>query len=277
MVDTINTREFGPDEFNRNYYRTDDPKPVLVKDEATDWDAARNWNPEYLDCVLGHQKVTVKFLEEDVLSLNHPDKLEEKTIPFSEARRCICEEGNYYLSQLAIDVPLTSRIVGGLHTDFSRLAEDIQQPRFLKDVTKHCFVTNFWFGGDRCKTPLHFDDQENFFVQIFGEKRFLLFSPSQTDYLYQAHGETHSHISRVNVFDPDESRFPRYTEAEGTEVVVQPGDMLYIPKDWWHAVETLNTSISVNFWWTGLLRHIQMELSLLSDRLIPPLRAFVRG
>lgn len=270
MVDIINAGEFGPGDFNHVYYRNDHKKPVLIKDEVADWAATQKWNPEFLDCLLGRQEVTIKFLEDGVLSLNDPEKIEVKTLPFSEARQYICEDGNYYISQVAIKHPLLSRVIGGKSSNFSRLGEDLQQPCYLNDISKQCYVTNLWFGGNLCKTPLHFDDKENFFVQIFGEKRFLLFPPSQTDYLYQAHGETFSHMSRVDVFDPDKSKFPRFAEAKYTEVIVKPGDMLYIPKDWWHAVDTLETSISVNFWWTNLIRHIKLQLSQLYNRIFHP-------
>lgn len=276
MIDKVNATEFGPDEFDREYYQPETKQPVLIKGEVAEWEATQRWDPEYLDCMLGHREVNVKFLEEGVLSLNHPENVEEKTVPFSEARRLICEHGNYYLAQTTIKYPLTTRVVNGVGSDVSILGDDLQKPRYLGDVSKQCFVTNLWFGGDLCKTPLHFDNKGNFFVQILGKKKFLLFSPSQTDKLYQAHGTEHSHLSRINVFDPDESKFPRYTNAEGAEVIVKPGDMLYIPRDWWHAVETLETSISVNFWWTSLVEHVKKQVEMIYQRCIPPLRALLR-
>lgn len=269
MVDVTTSEEFGPAEFNREYYDKSEAKPVLVKDEASDWDANRKWTPEYLDSVLGHQEVTINKLKEDILTLNQPEKVEEQTVPFSEARKLICENGNYYLAQATIKYPITTRIVTGSKGEFARLSMDITQPRFFSDFSKQCYVTNIWFGGDKCKTPLHFDDKDNFFIQIFGEKRILLFSPDQTEYLYQAHGEEHSHISRINIFDPDESKFQLFTESDCSEVIVEPGDMLYIPEGWWHAVETLTTSISVNFWWTSLARHIKLVTRRLSERILP--------
>lgn len=269
MVDVINSEEFDQETFNREYYGGVIKEPVLIRNEVADWDATRKWNPEYLDSILGHQEVTVNILEEDILSLNHPEKMENKTIPFSEARKLICENGNYYLAQATIEYPVTTRIVKGANGDFSRLARDITEPRYLKDITKQCYVTNLWFGGDKCKTPLHFDDKDNFFIQVFGEKRVLLFSPTQTEFLYQAHGEEYDYLSRVNVFDPDESQFPLFTEAEHSEVIVEPGDLLYIPEGWWHAVETLTTSISVNFWWTSLTRHVKEVSSHVSERVFP--------
>lgn len=29
-----------------------------------------------------------------------------------------------------------------------------------------------------------------------------------------------------------------------------PGEMLYIPPNWWHHVTALTPSFSVSFWWT---------------------------
>lgn len=267
MVDTISATELEPIEFDREYYSNPEKLPVLLENEATDWPAAKKWNPEFLDCMLGHQDVVVSVLKENVLSLNHRENVEEKSMPFSEACQHICEHGNYYIAQAAIRYPATKRILEGARADFSRLAPDIRRPRFFDDVSKQPFVTNLWFGGNECKTPLHYDDKENFFVQLHGKKRFILFSPSQTEYLYQAHGETYDHLSRVNVFNPDEAKYPRYSQADAMEVVVAPGDMLYIPEGWWHAVETLTTSISVNFWWTGLRRHLRDELRVISKRI----------
>ena len=32
------------------------------------------------------------------------------------------------------------------------------------------------------------------------------------------------------------------------QVVMEPGDILYIPKHWWHFVVCLDTAVSVNTW-----------------------------
>jgi hypothetical protein len=33
------------------------------------------------------------------------------------------------------------------------------------------------------------------------------------------------------------------------EVVLGPGDAMYLPSRWWHQVRSLDLSLSVNFWW----------------------------
>ena len=37
-------------------------------------------------------------------------------------------------------------------------------------------------------------------------------------------------------------------KASGYEVVLEPGQVLYVPKHWWHYVECESTAISVNTW-----------------------------
>lgn len=264
-MDKINSKEIGREEFDREYRKPGEP--VLIKDEAVNWEATHKWNPEYLECVLGHQEAKVTFHEEGTLGRNADNKVE--TLPFSEARRRIREDGRYYMSQIAIERPLISRLVTGRDTNFSRLAEDIQQPRFLDDLTKLHHVTMFWFGGDSCKSALHWDTFDNFFVQIFGNKKFLLFSPTQTEYLYPTYSSNGPIASRINVFDPEESHstFPRYKDAEYEELTVEPGEMLFIPKGWWHAANSLTTSISVNFWWLTPYSYMRMVIETLSQRL----------
>lgn len=263
MVDTVNAEEFGRYEFNRGYCKLDEP--VLVKDEVVDWRATRKWNPEYLDCLLGHQEARLSFREDGIIGANFDTETE--TLPFSEARRHICEDGRYYMSQMSIERPWISRLVTGDDVDFPQLPGDIQQPRFLDDLSKLHFVTMFWFGGDSCKSALHWDVFNNFFMQIFGKKRFLLFSPSQTEYLYPEYGTNYPHTARVNVFDPDVSKFPRYEDAEYVELTVTPGDMLFIPKGWWHAADSLTTSISVNFWWLAPEAYMRYLSEVLADKL----------
>jgi len=44
------------------------------------------------------------------------------------------------------------------------------------------------------------------------------------------------------------ARIPAAKHLQGYEVLLNPGDLLYIPPNWMHYVETLTPSISVNFW-----------------------------
>jgi hypothetical protein len=59
-------------------------------------------------------------------------------------------------------------------------------------------------------------------------------------------------ISLVDPDAPDLDRFPRFAEAAklGQSATLEPGDAIYIPFHWWHAVESLDPiNAFVNYWW----------------------------
>ena len=48
-----------------------------------------------------------------------------------------------------------------------------------------------------------------------------------------------------------QQHYPYFWENAPTRYacVLEPGDLLYIPKHWWHHVRSLETAASVNVWW----------------------------
>ena len=53
-----------------------------------------------------------------------------------------------------------------------------------------------------------------------------------------------------NVAVEEADRFPLFlAQTNYYEVIVGPGECLYIPAGWWHYVESLTASSSVSFWW----------------------------
>ena len=48
------------------------------------------------------------------------------------------------------------------------------------------------------------------------------------------------------------------------QVTLDPGDVLFVPKKWWHYVQSLDTSISINTWieLVSLCHNVQVNLIL---------------
>ena len=55
-------------------------------------------------------------------------------------------------------------------------------------------------------------------------------------------------FSAVAVEDPDLKRFPEFAKATAFDVILGPGDFVFIPARCWHYVRSLTASISLNFW-----------------------------
>ena len=110
-----------------------------------------------------------------------------------------------------------------------------------------------WAGHGGGCTPLHVDHVSNFFTQLAGRKRMLLFPPSQRYHLYPypVHHPAGNDFSMVDVEDLDLERFPAVANARGYEVSLEAGDVLFLPARWWHYVRQCDPgheNLSLNFW-----------------------------
>jgi hypothetical protein len=109
--------------------------------------------------------------------------------------------------------------------------------------------------GNAAKVATHNDPVENVAVVAAGRRRFTLFPPFAEADLYM--GPRHptpagAPISMVHVTEPDFDRFPRFAAALEVAQAAElaPGDALFIPRDWFHHVESLDRfNVLVNYWW----------------------------
>ncbi|MBN3283178.1 HIF1N inhibitor, partial [Polyodon spathula] len=125
-------------------------------------------------------------------------------------------------------------------------------------------------------TPAHYDEQQNFFAQIKGYKRCVLFPPDQFECLYPfpVHHPC-DRQSQVDFENPDYQKFPNFKHVMGYETVVGPGDVLYIPMYWWHHIESLlngGITITVNFWYKGAPTPKRIEYPLKAHQKVAIMR-----
>jgi mannose-6-phosphate isomerase-like protein (cupin superfamily) len=114
-----------------------------------------------------------------------------------------------------------------------------------------------WIGS-RGKVAPHYDVHRNVACVVAGRRHFTLYPPDQIANLYPgpilgAPGGVP--ISMVDIWDPDLDKYPGYAQAVevAQEASLEPGDAIYIPALWWHAVESLEPlNVLVNYWWGGI-------------------------
>ena len=102
----------------------------------------------------------------------------------------------------------------------------------------------------------HFDLHDNIACVVHGRRRFTLFPPEQISNLYigptlDAPGGVP--ISIVDLDNPDLANFPRFQSALDAALFtdLNPGDAIFIPTPWWHAVESKEPlNMLINYWWS---------------------------
>lgn len=127
---------------------------------------------------------------------------------------------------------------------------------------KKYFYIMFWHSYRGRFSNLHFDAMDNCNFQLKGQKEFYL-SPPGFD-LYHAEGAWTSSglFSKVgNAFDKsNDLKFKNIDKLRDRiqKVVVNEGEMIYLPFGWWHQVSSMDRSnINVNFWWTSIKKELK--------------------
>lgn len=111
--------------------------------------------------------------------------------------------------------------------------------------------STLWIGTIGANTPCHIDTYGcNLVVQVLGKKRWVLFPMSQSQYLSPTRipYEESSIYSQVGFPRPCLMSHPELCSSTPYVVTLEPGDVLYVPNQWWHFVENLEFSVSINTW-----------------------------
>ena len=115
-------------------------------------------------------------------------------------------------------------------------------------------VPRLWMGN-AIRVATHYDLMENIGIVVAGRRRFTLFPPDQLPNLYMGPLDltpAGTPVSMVDPARPDFARYPRFARAlrHAQQGEMEPGDAIYIPFHWWHAVDSLDpVNLFVNTWW----------------------------
>jgi lysine-specific demethylase 8 len=129
---------------------------------------------------------------------------------------------------------------------FATLLEECRFPDWLPGNSRDEY--RLWIGAVGQRSTIHNDPYHNFNAQIIGGKRFLLFAPEQHDKLYPNFFHAAMWASPVDPDAPDLAQYPRFADVRGYECELQEGEILFIPRFWWHCVAARKVSVNVNRW-----------------------------
>ncbi len=111
-----------------------------------------------------------------------------------------------------------------------------------------------WLGHASIVSP-HYDAVDNVACVVAGTRRFTLYPPEAIDRLYVGpidNTMAGQPVSLAASSPPDDEKFPRFREVRDQALTaeLEPGDAIYMPKLWWHKIEsTAAFNGLVNYWW----------------------------
>ena len=252
MVQTISRVDLSsltPDIFRDQYRKK--VKPVVITGLL---DEDGEWNLNFLSEKLGDHEFNFRDYSKQKYD---PEKKQPTAVGtgitahrmrFSDYEKMLrsgeAREQDIYMAKCSLrDTPLAN-------PKFStKIREQLGLTEKMSDLT-------MFTGPEGHTTGLHYDPYDNIFMQLSGVKKIILFPPSQVYNLYPysvighlLHGPKRGcWYSQVNLNAPDLKRFPKLQEAlqHQYEVILRPGDSIYMPAGWWHEITIIGDSMAAS-------------------------------
>ena len=106
---------------------------------------------------------------------------------------------------------------------------------------------NYWLGKANVTAYTHYDTSYNLHMVAYGQKWFIIFPPDAYRKL-KLYPCLHHFYRQVQTDIFDSELHDLIERLNGVEVVLNPGEVVYIPPYWFHSVVTMKTTISFNVW-----------------------------
>jgi hypothetical protein len=218
--------------------------PLLVRGWMGKWAAMSKWSLEFFQNTYGQDRITIRNDENGATA----------EISMREYVDYICDpHASPALTALAEGASRRRPFYCLSYKPFRahpELWDDLTIPPFVADwwpyLNDEFTATHFptdqgwvFLGAAGSAARLHQDSHHTiaWLAQVVGRKEYFLFAPEEATRVYDG------------AFDPTETdllQFPLAVDATCYRCVLEPGEMLFLPPDWWHYARALDASITVS-------------------------------
>jgi hypothetical protein len=222
-----------PTRFFREYYFLN--RPVVIRGLMSGWKALQLWSPEYFAERFGKYTVEISAGRDADPLYYHAFDAHRTKLKMAEFARNVVTAGetnDFYLHQ-------GNRLLR--RKPFRPLFAHFRCPKGFVNPKSFKRGMGFWFGPKGTIAKIHHDGINALLGQIYGRKHVKLLSPFDVSHMYDA-----KCLASVDLEDIDYKRFPLMKHVPILDVIVQPGEFLFIPIGWWHWVKALDVSISLS-------------------------------
>ncbi|MEQ5837730.1 cupin-like domain-containing protein [Marinobacter sp. NFXS9] len=213
-------------------------RPVVLKGGVDHWPALKLWTPEYFREKVGLAEVEIQHGRDSDPDYERNARAHKKRVLMSDFVDMVTQGGatnDYYMT-----AGNTQKSLEGIEALFQDIGDFYQGYRKPETWYRQNLL---WFGPKGTFTPLHHDLTNNMLVQLYGRKKVTIYPAFQVPYMYNDKGV----FSAINIRKLESRNYPLFKKAMGMEVVLEPGDAIFLPISSWHMVESLDNSISITF------------------------------
>ncbi|MDF5729366.1 MAG: cupin-like domain-containing protein [Rhizonema sp. PD38] len=245
-IDSIERRSnLSYEEFVREYASVG--KPVIITDVVNNWKVSTKWNLDFFQSKYGSVEVPVQNYNPDGEFTRYTRTYESMKIAD-------------YIDYINNDGDTLLYLTGLCVYNHPELWDDCEQPIYFNnwytkmplELLKKYFSYTYevFIGFKDTSVGLHYDlhYDATWIAVISGRKQVVLFPPDQEKYLYEG---------QVNCFKPNLEKFPLYAKAKPVEFILNQGEIMCIPPNWWHQLKNLEDTIALV---TGTLNEWNYEL-----------------
>jgi len=243
--------------------------PFVVRDDPQVLKTTERWNqPGYMDKLLGERKHRTEYSPNNhfmywanadkfpagwkpptkMIKMKYQDWLSHAN--FTDLSKIGPDMEHWYfrlvgcgkLQQGKCDKAPSEYLFDELPFFQPRRANNLYMVKPKKQAGIHCR-----FGMNGVIAENHFDGSRNMVALLGGERRYILAHPKQCNNLaLYKKGHPSSRHSAVDWSNPNWNKFPQFRDAEVNEVVLQAGDVLYLPTYWFHHIISLDLNFQCN-------------------------------
>ncbi|XP_030531428.2 2-oxoglutarate and iron-dependent oxygenase JMJD4 [Rhodamnia argentea] len=271
-IERLNGKELTYQEFVERYLRKN--QPVVLTGLMDDWRACKDWvtrdgrpNLPFFAAHFGKSRVQVadcgtrEFTDQKRVEMSVSEfaehwlmgwKPEESEIPTSDRPPVLYLKDWHFVKDYPDYVAYTTPVFFrddwlNLYLDCYRMHMDPEMYQETDDIS--CSDYRFvYMGAKGSWTPLHADVFRScsWSANVCGKKQWLFLSPSQCDLVFDRNMKN----CVYDIFsDASEMTFPGFKETIWTECIQEENEIIFVPSGWYHQVQNLEDTISINHNW----------------------------
>jgi hypothetical protein len=167
-----------------------------------------------------------------------------------------------FINILNIKLPVVFTHIGGAFSKLQSLPADKFETAVKKEILEGLqkyfnkfkmynsikSTYNINIDGEDTSTIVSYNNNSRLLIyQLIGVKQLLLFQPNKRKYFKE----------KIDIFNTDLKKYPELLKLKNIEIILYPGQMIYIPYKWLYCWKNINDSVSIEMTSENIFSKIQ--------------------